>query len=219
MKYRTKVIEELIKSEEIFTNNLKLIVDKLMEPSKTFLDSSDYENIFKNLPQIAEFNQNLLSTLQKSFLNFDPEKTTIASKVLKLIPFFKIYYIYCDNFDTSNQTLWGMKNDKSKNPMFIKFLEGYEGKEVFKYMDLSSFLVMPVQRLPKYVLLFKDLLKSTENSHPDYNDIEKCLEKFKDINEKNNKVLDMAEKNLKIFQLQKTLGKSKILKILKNRFI
>jgi hypothetical protein len=37
-----------------------------------------------------------------------------------------------------------------------------------KGMDIEDFLVKPIQRLPKYVLLFKDLLKNTDEDHPDY---------------------------------------------------
>lgn len=35
-------------------------------------------------------------------------------------------------------------------------------------MSLESFLIMPIQRLPKYELIFKDLLKKTDSDHPDY---------------------------------------------------
>jgi hypothetical protein len=40
-----------------------------------------------------------------------------------------------------------------------------------KGMDLQSILIKPIQRLPKYVLLLKDLLKHTEKSHIDYGNI------------------------------------------------
>jgi hypothetical protein len=40
-----------------------------------------------------------------------------------------------------------------------------------KGMDLQSILIKPIQRLPKYVLLLKDLYKHTEKSHIDYENI------------------------------------------------
>lgn len=45
-------------------------------------------------------------------------------------------------------------------------------------MDLQSFLVKPVQRLPKYVLLYKDLLKHTNDDHADYGNIAQGLKSF-----------------------------------------
>ena len=35
-------------------------------------------------------------------------------------------------------------------------------------LDLSSFLILPVQRLPRYVLLLKELQRYTPENHPEY---------------------------------------------------
>lgn len=49
---------------------------------------------------------------------------------------------------------------------------------VLRGMNLEDFLVKPVQRLPKYVLLLKDLLKHTDQDHPDCLNIKNSLEGF-----------------------------------------
>jgi len=41
---------------------------------------------------------------------------------------------------------------------------------------LESYLVKPVQRLPKYPLLIKDLLKHTDQDHPDYENLQKAYD-------------------------------------------
>ncbi len=45
----------------------------------------------------------------------------------------------------------------------------------FRRLSINDFLIKPVQRLPKYVILLKDLLKHTPKDHPDYNNITKAL--------------------------------------------
>lgn len=45
-----------------------------------------------------------------------------------------------------------------------------------KTKDLENLLIQPVQRLPRYVLLFKDLLKNTDIKHPDFKNIQLVLE-------------------------------------------
>ena len=35
-------------------------------------------------------------------------------------------------------------------------------------LDLASFLILPVQRLPRYVLLLKELQRYTPENHPEY---------------------------------------------------
>lgn len=57
---------------------------------------------------------------------------------------------------------------------------------VFRKLDLSSLIVKPIQRLPKYILLLKDFFKHTPEGHPDYSNVKKSLEKFEQINEENN---------------------------------
>lgn len=54
----------------------------------------------------------------------------------------------------------------------------------FKGLNLESFLVRPVQQLPRYVLLFRQLLKGTEQDHPDYYGIKEILDGFISINVK-----------------------------------
>lgn len=42
--------------------------------------------------------------------------------------------------------------------------------------DLETILVEPIQRLPRYDLIFRDLKKKTETQHPDYENIVKAYE-------------------------------------------
>lgn len=58
-------------------------------------------------------------------------------------------------------------------------------------MDLASFLVKPVQRLPKYILLFKDLEKHTDEDYADCKSIKFLHKYFRDMNEENNKTMDI----------------------------
>jgi hypothetical protein len=68
-------------------------------------------------------------------------------------------------------------------------------------MNLDDFLVKPIQRLPKYVLLFKDLLKHTDADHPDYAFIAASLEKFQLVNEENNKSMDRFMNRLRLQEI------------------
>jgi len=47
--------------------------------------------------------------------------------------------------------------------------------------SLEDFLIMPVQRLPRYVLLLKELAKHTEPGHPDEANIKEAIEKIQGV--------------------------------------
>jgi hypothetical protein len=49
---------------------------------------------------------------------------------------------------------------------------------LYNFLSLDDYMVKPVQRLPKYVLLLKELIKNTHPTHPDYQNVRKALDKF-----------------------------------------
>jgi len=48
-------------------------------------------------------------------------------------------------------------------------------------IDLSSLLITPVQRIPRYELLLKELINCTWETHPDYTNLEKALQTIKGV--------------------------------------
>ena len=50
-----------------------------------------------------------------------------------------------------------------------------------KIADLESFLILPVQRIPRYMLLLDALLKFTPPDHPDFNNLTEAIAKVKSV--------------------------------------
>ena len=48
-------------------------------------------------------------------------------------------------------------------------------------MDLMSYLIMPIQRIPRYVLLLSDLLKFTDPTHPDHKNLTEAVAKVEGV--------------------------------------
>ncbi len=46
-----------------------------------------------------------------------------------------------------------------------------------KGLALQSFLIMPIQRIPRYILFLEDLKKKTPESHPDSRELANAIEK------------------------------------------
>lgn len=44
-----------------------------------------------------------------------------------------------------------------------------------------NFLILPVQRLPRYVLLLRDLLKFTPEEHTDFENLSKAVDKMSSV--------------------------------------
>lgn len=215
MRYRKRIVMELLQTEEIFINNLTLIINNVVIPLKNNVLQISHESmtllmgIFSNIEPIKIFNEKLfkkLSPISKKYHH----NVVFGNIMLEHLPFFKLYFVYCNEFEKNNNLIVKIKNDSS-NPDFKAIAHWFSTLEytpALKNLDLNSMLVMPVQRLPKYVLLFKDLVKHTEETHPDHANLKKCLEMFIKINEENNQKMNDYLKNFKIFELQNIYGNS-----------
>ena len=64
-------------------------------------------------------------------------------------------------------------SDKEKH----RYLEVCKTHPDAKGLDIRSFLIQPVQRVPRYRMLLEDLLKVTEEGHPDEAPLKDALEK------------------------------------------
>ena len=215
LRYRMCVIDELIKSEEKYKNSLFCVKDNVIMKmrEKKLLSKEEEYTVFSTMENIAEFSQNLHAVLNAIFKDkFLRYKTKIAEVVLKMMPYFKLYTPYFNNFDSSRQYLEKLR----KNTKVTNWLSENEHKTQLENLDLSSLLIKPIQRLPKYVLLFKDLKKNTEETHPDYKNIVEALEKFESINNELNSQMKDYLRKIKIFELQKSFGDPNKLQILES---
>ncbi len=67
--------------------------------------------------------------------------------------------------------------------------------------DLASMLVTPVQRIPRYVLMLKDLLKHTSPQHPDYNNLLKAVKIMTDTTVLVDRKADDAKSSQKVLEV------------------
>lgn len=114
------------------------------------------------------------------------------------IEHFKVYFTYCNGYSLAAKLL---VETLRNNQALTDFLANLRRANVLRGMNLDDFLVKPVQRLPKYVLLLKDLLKHTDQAHPDRSNIKNTLDGFLWVNEENNKNMDRFMNRLRVQEI------------------
>src|SRR3990167_2750123 len=77
-------------------------------------------------------------------------------------------------------------------------------------MGIESYLIMPVQRLPRIEMLLKDLLRHTTEDHPDFKPLSSAYEGILSIANFVNEKKREAENFSKMAAVQRKLG-SKVL--------
>ncbi|KAJ7370682.1 hypothetical protein OS493_030798 [Desmophyllum pertusum] len=94
------------------------------------------------------------------------------------IDVLRIYSNYVNNFPKAI----GVINKGSRGSQkFRKFLQNCSSNSECEGLDLPAFLLTPIQRLPRYVLLLRQLSKYTDPGHPDSFHIENALETMKQM--------------------------------------
>lgn len=152
-----RIIQEIIESEEIYIQNMKQgIIDYVqLFDTKKIPEAlvGKRQIIFSNIEVICDFHeQQFLPALLKC--NFDP--------VLVAETF--TFFVETNNFDAY---IFYVINRKKSEKICIE--QSYFFRQAQKdNLGIGSFLLKPVQRLPRYTLLLaemiKDLIKDLDNN-------------------------------------------------------
>ena len=68
-----------------------------------------------------------------------------------------------------------MQNLPKSYPLAFRFISNQEGRPEVS-TKLGALLIAPIQRLPRYRLLLREVLRFTEKDDPDLQSIKKALE-------------------------------------------
>lgn len=110
-----------------------------------------------------------------------PEHSYSIGKAIMLFsPYFRLYTDYINSFDDSIKEL---RKARQENPNLDKQLK--EMKKQYNE-ELNSFLIKPIQRIPRYKMLFEELFKATPKEHYDKENISKALTEVSKVAEKLN---------------------------------
>jgi len=148
---RVRAVDEVFKSEKVYLATLQRIIWMYKKPLALAKDSiiSDVEvkDIFSNIEMMFEFNKNLMKDLERT--KKESNSSTIGDIFLEHAPMMRLYSTYINNFDLSMKTLETCKTRSA----FQKLLNEYNVLANGGTMDLSAYLIQPVQRLPRYEML------------------------------------------------------------------
>jgi RhoGEF domain/FYVE zinc finger/SOS1/NGEF-like PH domain len=177
-----------------------MIVEQYLNPLReaNLVTKKTLGQIFANIEDIRVINKELLEALEARMATWDND-TRVGDVFQKLVPFLKLYKVYCANY---NGGLTRLEQKRESNSALAKFLEKSR-EEIGLNMPLPSLLIQPVQRLPRYRLLFAELLNLTDEAHVDYGAIKASLESVEEIAMLVNESIREAEYLNKVLEIKK----------------
>ncbi|XP_054005474.1 dynamin-binding protein-like isoform X1 [Hylaeus anthracinus] len=172
---RQNVISELVLTEKEYVRDLKLTYEtfNLYNPSSLESLGIDVAILFGNIFDVIQVADELLDMILKAMKGCDEELQTIGPCFIKMSEKLKNVYVkYCGNHEAALALLKKYESNEEIMKVFNK------GIETLRYQvacfDMSSVLIKPVQRILKYPLILYELVKCTEDNHPDKSVVEEA---------------------------------------------
>jgi len=204
------LLMEMLQTERLYVDSLHAVVSRYMLPLQVTLDNyqepimskQDLSKIFGNIAQIFEVNIELLRIIEENIKSTDDDSemaTAFAKAFTNMLPVFKAFYsVYANNYERGIDTL---EECRLKSPVLEKFLAASARHKDCKGLDLSDFLIKPVQRICKYPLFFRGLLDCTKESHPMHCKLREAAEAVNKIAQQVNQTAIENETTMRSFQI------------------
>eukprot|EP01103_Thecamoeba_quadrilineata_P007479 TRINITY_DN17353_c0_g1_i1.p1 TRINITY_DN17353_c0_g1~~TRINITY_DN17353_c0_g1_i1.p1 ORF type:complete len:823 (+),score=196.91 TRINITY_DN17353_c0_g1_i1:5-2473(+) len=210
VSYRAHVAKEILSTEQLYVKSLEIIIRVFLNPltevslkPKSFVTKEDLKVIFSDIVIIESINRQLLNDIENRIKNWSMH-TLLGDVFLHFVAHFKVYTGYLQNYNESLSRI----NLLSKNEKFAKLILECKKDPECQQLDLPSFLIKPVQRIPRYSLLLKDLTKHTWKDHPDYLTLEKSVEEMEKLGTYLNHQKRIAENAIKLLEIVQHIYKA-----------
>lgn len=205
---------ELLTTERTYVRGLHIVEKVLhgalkttLKTNRAILSEQSMKAVVLNIAEIYAMNFDLLQELEQRLKNWD-KITTVADILIKRGPFFKLYSMYSSSFETAQVEYSRLLR---KNRAFKELVQLIETSPICMGMPLSSYLLLPIQRIPRYRLLLLDYLQNLPPGAPDQQNAEVALQTVSLAADQMNDRIKQLENQARIIRIQKCFaGKENI---------
>ena len=196
MKKRRRIMVEILETERSYLASIKKLVDEYLIPmtagESPICSPGKAKKIFGNIQEIIGTNSAFCLELEAR-VSKDNGSEMIGELFKKYAMFFKVYVMYTNCLESGGIIAEELLND----PKTCTLLSCPT--------PISTLRIQPIQRLPRYVLLLKELLKNTPEDHPDFAFTEKALRSIEEVADHVNGMLESHSNQKKVLEIQSTL--------------
>uniref|UniRef100_A0A3P9M4H4 Osteoclast-stimulating factor 1 n=1 Tax=Oryzias latipes TaxID=8090 RepID=A0A3P9M4H4_ORYLA len=172
---RACCLNEILQTEEKYTETLESILQNFMIPLERFLQVEDIESIFINIKELAVTHRRLLEEVRVS-IN-DRGALNLYQVFVKYKEKLLLYGNYCSQVEAATKNLDRLSNTREEIRMKLEECSNRANRGRFSLRDL---LMVPIQRVLKYHLLLQELIKHT-NEPSEKENLREGLDAMKDL--------------------------------------
>jgi len=166
---RDNLAREILETERTYVTCLSKLIELYYYPLSKYLThamtDNDRNKIFSGLLNIYKLHKTLIVALEERLSHWN-DRQKIGDIFVELSPTFMLYTQFTTKYETAIETFNQQSKNLLGNILYLRRKDPYT-----HHHTLNSFLIMPIQRIPRYKLLLEGVLKYTEESHPDYTNL------------------------------------------------
>ena len=194
---RDKIYQELVITEKTFNSGLKLAMEVYLPALSQVLKEEEVKLLFGNVKVLKSLSDQLITNLESN------PSSKVASVFLNLGPFLKLFCEYCDAHPKRLNLLKEIR-ERSAVAEVLASLTQNQNQQPGAKQSLESCLILPIQRVPRFVLLLEEIKKSTTSNEEEEN-VSKALEMVKLVANRVNESLRQRENAEKLCAIQSSL--------------
>ncbi|EGG01281.1 uncharacterized protein MELLADRAFT_67159 [Melampsora larici-populina 98AG31] len=196
---RQEAIFELIKTEAAFVQNCQLLTEVFHRQLAPILGFRASMVIFANIEEIMLFGVTFLSALEERQTEDKLLVRSIGDIISNHVQGLDLYRPYCTNQANAARVL----NDlKTRYPEIRDQLN----RTKVKGLELEHYLLEPMQRLTRYPLLIKQIIKYTDPQATDHGLLRSALQKAETVLTATNEAIRDQENELYLASLSENLS-------------
>uniref|UniRef100_A0A8C7U2P2 Phosphatidylinositol 3,4,5-trisphosphate-dependent Rac exchanger 1 protein n=1 Tax=Oncorhynchus mykiss TaxID=8022 RepID=A0A8C7U2P2_ONCMY len=205
-RLRLCVLNEILNTERDYVRVLLFLQSAFLHrirqtaEEQQCLSPEHVKILFSNIESILDVHREVLSAVEAS-LHPEPQPGHSLGQVfLQFKGRFSVYGEYCSNHEKALRLLMELNKIPEIRTFLLHcmLLGGKKSTDI----PLEGYLLSPIQRICKYPLLLKELLKRTPKKHADYPAVEEALQAMKAVCSNINETKRQMEKLEALEQLQ-----------------
>ena len=193
VKKRLNIINEIIFTEKKYLDDLKVILDVWRPKLQDKLIKDESDLLFKNIDPILQCQNTFYESIKDCGSKYS---ATIAPQFISFAPFFNISQTYISSYPQIQKLMGRLKQKGNIKKILASTQTELDGK------DIMSYLITPIQRMPRYILFMRDLVKATPANHPDYDLIEFAANRIDEVTKKMDVASNAAKTQQMLLDLQ-----------------
>jgi hypothetical protein len=177
------------------------------------LSERDVDAIFSSIGVLHPLHRDFLRRLEERFAQW-PAVQLFGDIFSDMAPALKLYISYVNNYDHSCEQLMQLMQDKK-----VSLLLARCAQKSRSLLDLPSYMIMPVQRMPRYELLLRELIRSTSEDHVDWKNLKAAQAVITEINRLINEQKRQCEGRTKLVRIQQRMNNAPKLLVAGREFV